>query len=192
MVNIDSELFRRHPEYASLVPGREPMVHRFQYSLDLSDNEVAEYVYASVCRVIELCSADYVKWDFNRIMTEFYSPKLKNQGEYDYRYMCNLYSVLQRLIEKFPDVLFESCAGGGGRFDLGLLCLCRRFGQAIIRTQGCACLYSRGRCAGTRRIPLPHTFPIVRTILQKIPHRWKTDSMWPQSVVSVMSSIFPH
>lgn len=122
MVNIDSELFRRHPEYASLVPGREPMVHRFQYSLDLSDNEVAEYVYASVCCVIELCSADYVKWDFNRIMTEFYSPKLKNQGEYDYRYMCNLYSVLQRLIEKFPDVLFESCAGGGGRFDLGLLC----------------------------------------------------------------------
>lgn len=122
MVNPDSDLFRAHPGYASLVPGREPMVHRCQYNLDLADPEVTEYLFGAVCEVIDLCAADYVKWDFNRTMTEFYSPVLSDQGEYDYRYMLGLYSLLERLTERYPDVLFESCAAGGGRYDLGMLC----------------------------------------------------------------------
>ena len=122
MVNPDSELFRTHPEYAMLVEGRPPMVHRRQYVLDLVNPAVRNYLLHSISEVIKRCSADYVKWDFNRKLTEFYSPLLKNQGEYAYRYVLGLYDLIGRLTERFPEVLFESCAGGGGRYDLGLLC----------------------------------------------------------------------
>lgn len=122
MVNPNSELFRRHPEYAMLIDGRPPMTHRRQYVLDLVNPKVRDYLFRVVSEVIERCSADYVKWDFNRKLTEFYSPVLKNQGEYTYRYQLGLYDLIGRLTARFPGVLFESCAGGGGRYDLGLLC----------------------------------------------------------------------
>ena len=122
MVNPNSELFRRHPEYAMLIDGRPPMTHRRQYVLDLVNPKVRDYLFRVVSEVIERCSADYVKWDFNRKLTEFYSPVLKNQGEYTYRYQLGLYDLIGRLTARFPEVLFESCAGGGGRYDLGLLC----------------------------------------------------------------------
>lgn len=97
------------------------MVHRSQYLLDLTNSKVVDFLTDAVSHVIDLCSADYVKWDFNRTMTEFYSPQLENQGEFNYRYMLGLYTLLDRITKKYPNVLFESCAGGGGRFDLGML-----------------------------------------------------------------------
>lgn len=121
MVNPKSNLYMQHPEYASLIPGRDPMVHRSQYLLDLTNSKVVDFLTDAVSHVIDLCSADYVKWDFNRTMTEFYSPQLENQGEFNYRYMLGLYTLLDRITKKYPNVLFESCAGGGGRFDLGML-----------------------------------------------------------------------
>lgn len=119
MISEDSELYRRHPEYA-MRSDREPFRIRNQLMLDLTNPEVCEYIYQSVKNVILLCRAAYVKWDYNRFMTDCYGKEIP-AGEYFHRYLLGLYGVLRRLTEEFPDVLFESCASGGARFDLGML-----------------------------------------------------------------------
>lgn len=122
MVNPASRLYKSHPEWASGAPGRPLREGRHQYVLDLANPAVADMIAEVVSDIISRCSADYVKWDYNRCITEFYSETLKNQGEYAYRYMQGFYRLLKTVTEKFPNVLFEGCAGGGGRFDLGLMC----------------------------------------------------------------------
>ena len=122
MVNPDSELYRRHPEWAMTIDGREPVQHRNQLILDLANHEVVSYLFDQISSVIERCRADYVKWDCNRFMTEFFSRTLQNQGMFLYRYMQGFYRLIGSLTERFPDVLFEGCAGGGARYDLGLMC----------------------------------------------------------------------
>ncbi len=121
MVSEDSDLYRAHPDYAI---GRAPRcTGRNQYILDFSRPEVVECVYAQVAAILRAHEISYVKWDMNRHMTEFFSEGLPaaRQGELQHRYMLGVYALARRLTEDFPEVFFEGCSGGGGRFDAGML-----------------------------------------------------------------------
>lgn len=123
MVNPDSDLYRNHPDWIIHTEGRTPSLERNQCTLDLSRNDVCEYVYNSVSSILRKANIEYIKWDMNRYMTEIGSNGLSpdKQGEVAHRYMLGLYSILERLVTEFPNVLFEGCASGGGRFDAGIL-----------------------------------------------------------------------
>ena len=120
MISPDSDLYRNHPEYAMEIPGRKPTLWRNELMLDLTQNEVKEFVYKTICNIIDDANADYVKWDYNRQMTEIHGKDFPT-SEYFHRYILALYDILERVTKKYPHVLFEGCAGGGGRFDLGML-----------------------------------------------------------------------
>ena len=123
MVNEDSDLYREHPDWALTAPNRAPMMSRNQLALDLSREEVHEYLYDTISGLLEKYNITYIKWDFNRSLSDVYShstPSVR-QGEVAHRYYLSLYRLYERLIKRFPHVLFEGCAGGGGRFDAGML-----------------------------------------------------------------------
>jgi alpha-galactosidase len=123
MVNPDSELYRNHPDWVLHTKDRDSHLTRWQLTLDLSRTDVCDYIIDSVCGVLEKANIEYVKWDMNRYMTEVGSAILPadRQGEVMHRYMLGLYYVLEKITARFPNVLFESCASGGGRFDPGML-----------------------------------------------------------------------
>lgn len=123
MVSPDSDLYRAHPDWCIHVPGRERSECRNQLTLDLSRQEVCDYIVETVSKVLDTASISYVKWDMNRHMSEFGSAGLTadRQKEMPHRYMLGLYDVMERIVGTHPDVLFESCSGGGGRFDPGML-----------------------------------------------------------------------
>ena len=123
MVNENSDLYRNHPDWALTAPGRAPMMSRNQLVLDLSREEVHNYLYNTISNLLENYNISYIKWDFNRSISDVYSHAIPSsrQGEVIHRYYLSLYSLCEKLIKKFPDVLFEGCAGGGGRFDAGML-----------------------------------------------------------------------
>jgi len=123
MVNPKSKLFEQHPDWILHVPGRKPSLGRNQLTLDLSRPEVIDYLYGQIDDILSCGDIDYVKWDMNRNMTEVGSAgQSKNrQREVSHRYILGLYDLLRRLIKKYPDILFENCASGGNRFDLGML-----------------------------------------------------------------------
>jgi len=123
MVSPDSDLYRNHPDWCIHVPGRERTECRNQLTLDLSRKEVCDYVVEAVSNLLDTTKISYVKWDMNRHMTEFGSAGLpaNRQKEMPHRYMLGLYDVMERVVMGHPDVLFESCSGGGGRFDPGML-----------------------------------------------------------------------
>lgn len=119
MVNPDSDLYRNHKEYAMLTPKHNPTLWRNQLMLDLTNEEVKQFVYNTICNIIDEADADYVKWDYNRQMTEIYSKDFPT-SEYFHRYMLSFYEILNKVLDKYPHVLFEGCSGGGGRYDLGM------------------------------------------------------------------------
>ena len=124
MVSEDSDLYRAHPDWALAIPGREPGRSRYQLVLDMSRPEGVEYLYQSMEAVLTSANIQYVKWDMNRHLSDVWSSAVPagRQGEISHRYVLGLYSLLDRLLKRFPNVLFEGCSGGGGRFDLGMLC----------------------------------------------------------------------
>lgn len=124
MISVESELYKLHPDWAVKIPGRTPAEGRNQLILDLTRNEVCQYILAKMTEIFASADISYVKWDNNRNFTDFYSPSLSadKQGEFFHRYMLGLYGILEKLNERFPFILFESCASGGNRFDLGMLC----------------------------------------------------------------------
>lgn len=123
MVSPDSDLYRAHPEWIIRSRKYHPVLSRNQYVLDLSRPEVCEYIFSSVAKILIKTKAVYVKWDMNRHITDLGSAYLDSacQRELSHRYMLGLYSVLERLNQSFPDVLFEGCSSGGGRYDAGML-----------------------------------------------------------------------
>ena len=123
MVNPESQLFKNHPDWILHVPGREPSLGRNQLTLDLSRPEVTDYIFDQMDAILSCGDIDYVKWDMNRNMTEVGSAgqSIHRQREVSHRYMLGLYGLLDRLTTKYPDILFENCASGGNRFDLGML-----------------------------------------------------------------------
>jgi alpha-galactosidase len=123
MVSERSRLHADHPDWAIVVPGRARTPSRSQFVLDLSRHEVVDHLFAALSEVLASAPISYVKWDMNRNITEPYSLALPSdrQGEFFHRYILGVYELYERLTRAFPNVLFESCAGGGGRFDPGIL-----------------------------------------------------------------------
>lgn len=126
MVSEDSELYRAHPDWAIRIPGRKPMRGRYQLALDMTNQEVREYLYQAISAILNSADISYVKWDMNRSISDWYTTCLsaENQGEMPHRYVLGLYELLERLTTDFPNVLFEGCSGGGGRFDAGMMYYC--------------------------------------------------------------------
>lgn len=124
MVNVNSDLYREHPEWVMEIPGRPHSESRTQRILDFSNPEVAEHMTKQMEAVFSSANIAYVKWDMNRIFSDYYSQYLPpvRQKEVGHRYMIGLYKMLESLNKKFPHILFEGCASGGNRFDLGMLC----------------------------------------------------------------------
>ena len=122
MVSEHSDLFSAHSDW--ILGHRPQAMGRNQYVLDLGRSEVCDYIYESVAALLRSADIRYIKWDMNRIFTDTFSPALPaaRQGEAAHRYVLGLYSVLQRLRDECPEVLFESCSSGGNRADLGMLC----------------------------------------------------------------------
>jgi alpha-galactosidase len=123
MVSPRSRLFTAHPDWAIGVPGRPRTESRSQLVLDMSRTEIVDHVFGAIRDVLRSAPISYVKWDYNRNITEPFSLALPadRQGEFFHRYVLGLYDLYDRLTREFPEILFESCAGGGGRFDPGLL-----------------------------------------------------------------------
>ena len=123
MVSEDSDLYRAHPDWAFTLPGRDPAMGRNQLVLDLGRDEVVDYLVERLSTLLRENHIEYVKWDMNRNMSDVYSRVLppERQGEATHRYMLGVYRLLETLTSAFPHVLFEGCAGGGGRFDAGML-----------------------------------------------------------------------
>lgn len=120
-INTDSELYRNHPEYAMQLPGRTPTLGRNQLLLDLANPAVRDYIVENVSSILDRANIIYVKWDMNRHMSDMYSAVCP-AGELYHRYILGLYEVLERIFRPRPHILLESCASGGNRFDLGMLC----------------------------------------------------------------------
>ncbi|MBD7911269.1 MULTISPECIES: alpha-galactosidase [Clostridium] len=123
MVCSDTKIYKEHPEWVIHTPSRNMSHGRNQFVLDFSQEEVVNYVFDSMDKVIGSSEISYIKWDMNRYITEAYSRALEEdrQGELFHRYILGVYKLLQKVIDKYPNILIESCAGGGARFDPGML-----------------------------------------------------------------------
>ena len=124
MVNVESNLYKTHPEWVMEIPGKPHSEGRNQRILDFANPAVVDYMIEQMSGIFSSANMKYVKWDMNRIFSDYYSQYLKSeqQGEVAHRYMMGLYRLMKTLVEKFPHILFEGCASGGNRFDLGILC----------------------------------------------------------------------
>ena len=122
MVSPDSELYRKHPDWAVQIPGQEASLGRNQLVLDLCREEVQDYIIRQVNDTLSAADIRYIKWDMNRTVTDMYSPGLAEQGRFFHAWVLGLYRVFDEIMKANPKVLFEGCASGGNRFDLGILC----------------------------------------------------------------------
>lgn len=123
MISPNSQLYRKHPDWAIAIPGREPALGRKQLVLDITRKEVRENIYAQMYAVLKSANIEYVKWDMNRHLSDLGSIGLEAdcQGELSHRYVLALYELQERLITDFPNLLLENCSSGGGRYDPGML-----------------------------------------------------------------------
>ena len=124
MINVDSELYRKHPDWAIDIPGMDHAEGRNQRLLDLCNPQVVDYMIETMSNVFSTPGLSYIKWDMNRNFSDYYSKYLPadKQQEVSHRYVMGFYRMLRTLAERFPDILMEGCASGGNRFDLGVLC----------------------------------------------------------------------
>lgn len=123
MVSPNSDLYRAHPDWCIRTPDYNPVLSRNQLILDITRPEVRDHIVETISKVLNENEIDYVKWDSNRNMTENYSLALPEdrQKEYHHRYALGLYELCERLVNGFPNVIFEGCSGGGARFDGAML-----------------------------------------------------------------------
>ncbi|MBO8427004.1 MAG: alpha-galactosidase, partial [Firmicutes bacterium] len=122
MISFNSELFKKHPEYVLFDKSVNPTTLRHQLVLDLTIKEVRDYIFESIEKIFDNYEIDYCKWDFNRIITEPISQMSSENNDCLYhKFILGTYDLLSRFIRCYPNILLETCAGGGGRFDLGML-----------------------------------------------------------------------
>ena len=123
MISPDSDLFRAHPDWALQINGRAPSYERMQLVLDITREEMRNYIMERIFGILHSANIEYVKWDMNRALTDagnFLLPPGR-QGELHHRYVLALYDMQERLVTEFPDILLENCSSGGARFDAGEL-----------------------------------------------------------------------
>ena len=120
MVSEDSDLYREHPDWALQIPGRKPVRSRNQLVLDFSRAEVRDHIFRQICDILDQGKIEYIKWDMNSSVIDVYSAE-NSQGKVTYDYVLGVYDFLEKLLQKYPDILIEGCSGGGGRFDAGML-----------------------------------------------------------------------
>ncbi|GAA2861264.1 alpha-galactosidase [Lactobacillus intestinalis] len=122
MISMDSDLYKKHPDYLMHVPGRMPSPSRNQYVLDLGRKEVRDNIFDQMNNILSSGKIDYIKWDMNRHLSDIYEADLPSarQGEVYHRYVLGLYDLLEKVVDTYPDLLIEGCSGGGGRFDAGM------------------------------------------------------------------------
>lgn len=122
MISVDSNLYKKHPDYLMHVPGRKPSPARNQYVLDLGREEVRNNIFEQMKKSLDSGKIDYIKWDMNRHLSDVYEADLpaNRQGEVYHRYVLGLYDLLEKIVDRYPDLLIEGCSGGGGRFDAGM------------------------------------------------------------------------
>lgn len=120
MVSEDSDLYRQHPDWILRIPDREPVRCRNQLVLDFSREEVRDTIFKQICGILDQGKIEYVKWDMNRSIVDVFSGETE-QGKVTYDYVLGVYDFLEKLLQKYPDILIEGCSGGGGRFDAGML-----------------------------------------------------------------------
>lgn len=123
MISKHSLLYKNHPDWVLGVPDRSLSVGRHQYVLDFSNPKVVDHIARQLENILDHTTISYIKWDMNRSMSEVFSSchSSKEQGMVYHKYILGVYRLYERLIRKYPHILFESCASGGGRFDPGML-----------------------------------------------------------------------
>ncbi|MGV9249340.1 alpha-galactosidase [Streptomyces sp. NPDC003710] len=121
MVNADSDLYRAHPDWVQYQPGRRRTEFRNQLVLNLAREDVREHLWEQLDGLLSSAPIDYVKWDFNRCFTDAGWPGEEYPQRLWVDHVHALYGLLDRLRAAHPQVAFESCSGGGGRVDLGVM-----------------------------------------------------------------------
>lgn len=123
MISPDSDLYRAHPDWCIHVEGREKSIGRRQYVLDMTRQDVRDNIFNQMSEVFSNNDIDYIKWDFNRNISEAGSAKLppEKQKEFFHHYILGTYELMDRFTKAFPHLLFENCSGGGGRYDPGMM-----------------------------------------------------------------------
>lgn len=126
MVNEDSDRYRQHPDWVLQIPGKEPVRSRNQLVLDFSRPEVVDGIFDQMAVVLDECQPDYVKMDMNRSVCDVYCATMgyQSQGKVLHHYVLGVYRFMQKLLDRYPNLLLEGCSGGGGRFDAGMLYYC--------------------------------------------------------------------
>lgn len=126
MISFDSDLFKKHPEYAVGLYREHPILQRSQLMLDLTNDEVIDNICCQMVRILDSIKIDYIKWDMNRDIKEHFIERLgkNHQGEMLHKYVLGYYKLIGKICKKYPDIMIEGCASGGGRFDLGTLYYC--------------------------------------------------------------------
>ena len=126
MVNEDSDRYREHPDWALQIPGKKPVRSRNQLVLDFSRPEVVDAIFDQMAVVLDECQPDYIKMDMNRSICDVYNATMghQSQGKVLYHYVLGVYRFMEKVLERYPNLLLEGCSGGGGRFDAGMMYYC--------------------------------------------------------------------
>lgn len=190
MISEDSDLYREHPDWALTIPGRNPVRSRNQLVLDFSRKEVVDGIFGQISAVLDNANIEYVKWDMNRSLMDVFSVMTKDQGRVMYDYVLGLYDFLDRMVNRYPDLLIEGCSGGGGRFDAGVLYYtpqiwCSDNSDAIDRLRSSMALPS-----DIRYRPWEHVCLQYRTIRQEGSPRYIPEVWLPCPEPSATSWIF--
>ena len=118
-VNPLSKVYKLHPDWVIEAKGVKLSTGRNEYLFDLTKEEVCDYIITNISNILDNANIEYIKWDMNRNMSDFSGGE--RAGEFFHRYIMGLYHIIKTLTKKYPHVLFENCASGGNRFDLGMM-----------------------------------------------------------------------
>ena len=177
MISEDSDLYREHPDWALTIPGRKPVRSRNQLVLDFSRKEVVDGIFGQISAVLDNANIEYVKWDMNRSLMDVFSVMTKDQGRVMYDYVLGLYDFLDRMVNRYPDLLIEAVAAAAE--DLTQVCCIthRRSGAATTPMLLTGFGSSMALPSDIRYRPWEHMYLQCRTIRQEgslryIPEVW--------------------